>query len=84
MATTQGKAAAYEMLAWIENNGTSVHQALIMAAESNEEDARRFAGSDQDAVAKLMTESGASWRKRAAEFQERYENTTDPDDLGLV
>lgn len=84
MATRQAKDAAYDMLVWIESNGTSVHQALVMAAESNEEDARRFAGGDQDAISKLMKESGQAWRKRAAEFQERYEKTADPDDLGLV
>jgi hypothetical protein len=67
------KDAAFAMLLWIDNNWTSVTQALIMAAEHNERDAAMCEASDQAAVADVLRQSGRSWRRHAEKVTELAE-----------
>lgn len=78
------KRAAFAMLLWIDNNWTSVHHALIMAAEHNERDAAMCEASDQAAVAEVLRQSSKSWRKHAEKVLELAEALPeDLADLGL-
>ena len=82
--TPEQKRAAFAMLLWIDNNWTSVHQSLIMAAEHNERDAAMCEASDQMAVAEVLRQSGQSWRKHAEKLTELAEALPqDLADLGL-
>jgi hypothetical protein len=76
--------AAYAMLLWIDNQWTSVHQALVMAAEHNERDAAMCEAGDQEAVAQVLRQSGMAWRRHADELTKLAEALPqDLADLGL-
>lgn len=69
------------LLAFVDNSFTSLHQALLMARDSNIADAERleaapnepgFPGSTH-AVARLMRESAQSWERRAEELSKLYD-----------
>ena len=60
--------AQQKVLEFVDNESTTITQALQMAAETNEADAKVLEGAGDLASAQLMRDSAASWRAKAQRF----------------
>jgi hypothetical protein len=69
-----------DLVRWFDYESSSLHHALIMAAERNESDAAEVAEA-HPAVAEVLRQSGASWRKHAARVMELSEALGDTDEI---
>lgn len=71
------KQAVLDLVRWFDNEYTSLHHALVMAAESNETSAKDPDVEKFPAVVGVLTESAQRWRAIAARALELGENLGD-------
>jgi len=64
--------AILELVRWFDNCSTSLHHALIMAAERNEADVADIEA-HAPLAASILRESATSWRKHATEVLDLVE-----------
>jgi hypothetical protein len=76
----QGQGIA-ELVRWFDYESSSLHHALIMAAERNEADALDAEVQQFPPVVATLTESAQRWRAIAARVLELAEKVGDPDDV---
>lgn len=78
--------AILELIRWFDNQSSSLHHALVMAAERNTEDAASVEA-EAPAVARVLRESAESWRKHATEVltltEKLGERIGEVDDLNI-
>jgi len=78
--------AILELIRWFDNNSSSVHHALVMAAERNTEDAASVEA-EAPHVARVLRESAESWRKHATDVlaltEKLGEHIGEVDDLNI-
>lgn len=80
---TTDVAQAHGILAlvrWFDVEASSLHHALVMAAEHNEADARQVDES-HPAIAWVLRESAQSWRTHAKQVLDLHEGLGDVEDL---
>jgi hypothetical protein len=73
--------AVLDLVRWFDHESTSLHHALIMAAERNEADALDPEVQQLPAVVQVLTESGQRWRAIAARTLELMDKLADVDEL---
>jgi hypothetical protein len=73
--------AVLDLVRWFDYESSSLHHALIMAAERNETDALDPEVQQIPAVVATLTESGQRWRAIAARSLELSENLGDLEQL---
>jgi len=62
------------LLLWIDNEATGIVQALRMAADHNEEDAKALeADGTEPRLTRLLHDSATSWRVKADQFERLYD-----------
>lgn len=69
------------LVRWFDNNSSSVHHALIMAAERNESDAEDPEVQKFPAVVETLIQSAKRWRMHADEVLIHADKIGDPDDI---
>jgi hypothetical protein len=64
VVTTEQRDAILELVRWFDNNSSSLHHALIMAAQRNEQDASTMQD-EAPWASQMLRESSQSWRQHA-------------------
>lgn len=73
--------AVLELVRWFDNESSSLHHALIMAAERNEADALDPEVQKIPVVVATLTQSGQRWREIAAHVLVLTEKIGDPETI---